>query len=244
MIQPYYSDKWVTIYHGDCREILPELPDKSVDLVLTDPPYNLGKRYGAKSNDSRDPKEYWQWYREIFALVDQCFGEGYLYVSQSDKGIFGAKPIFESLGLEYIQTLIWWGRNGYSMQLHRKSWSYRHEPILFMQKGNPPPLIAGQPGQWYTSVIEVPRPQSNFREGRYHPTQKPVGLYSIIIARTPSHIMLDNFAGVGSSLVAAKKLCCKSIGIEIEEKYCEIAARRCSQEVMELKVSRNKQGAL
>lgn len=232
-MRPYYEDKRVTIYHGDCREVLPQL-DVRADLVVADPPYNLGKRYGSKTNDARDLEVYWCWFGDIFKAVFEQMVEGYLYVSHSDKGIYHAKPVLEEIGLEYIQTLIWWGRNGYSMQLHRKSWSYRHEPILFMQKGDPPTLEAGNKGMWYTSVIEAPRPQSNFREGRYHPTQKPVKLYKILIARTPGQLLLDPFMGVGTSLIASKELNRHCIGIEIEEKYCEIAARRCSQEVMEL----------
>ena len=88
---------------------------------------------------------------------------------------------------------------------------------------------------WYTSVIEVPRPQSNYREGRCHIAQKPVNLYKTLIARTPGEIVLDPCMGVGTSLIAAKALNRKCIGIEIEEKYCELAVSRLSQMVMSLK---------
>lgn len=232
MIKPYFQDEAGTIYCGDCEEILPKL--SKVDLVVTDPPYNIGKKYGSKTSDSRDPEEYWKWFQDVFVFVFDLLSDGYLYLSHSDKGVYIAKPSLETIGFEYLQTLIWWGRNGYSMQLHRKSWSYRHEPILFMQRGNPPVLEAGVPGMWYTSVIEAPRPQSNFKEGRCHPTQKPVKLYKSLIARTPGQIILDPFMGSGTSLLAAKELGRKAIGIEIEEKYCEVAAKRMSQMVMEL----------
>ncbi|KKK59726.1 hypothetical protein LCGC14_3031520, partial [marine sediment metagenome] len=114
----------------------------------------------------------------------------YAYISHSDKGIYQAKPLLETLNFEYLQTLVWWGKNGYSMQLHRKTWSYRHELILFMQKGDPPALNTGEKGAWYTSVIEAPRPQSNFTEGRCHPTQKPLKLYKTLIYRTPGDVIL------------------------------------------------------
>ncbi len=231
VLKPYYQDEWVTIYHGDCIEVLSSLPEGSMDLIIADPPYNLGKKYGEKSNDSRDPEEYWKWFETIFTLIHGCMRDGYLYISHSDRGAYLAKPILETIGLEYIQTLIWWARNGYSMQLHRRTWSFRHEPILFLRKGTPACLESGEKGMWYTSVIEVPRPQSNYREGRCHITQKPVNLYKTLIARTPGEIALDPCMGVGTSLVAAKALYRKCIGIEIEEKYCEIAAKRCSQGV-------------
>ncbi len=231
-MQPYYEDKdaGITIYCGDCREILPQLP--KVDLVLTDPPYNLGKKYGPKTSDSRDPEEYWQWFYDVFSQVYQVSAESFLYLSHSDKGIYKAKPLLESIGFEYIQTLIWWGRNGYSMQLHRQSWSYRHEPILFMRKDQPRDLEVGGKGQWYTSVIEAPRPQSNFQDGRHHPTQKPTKLYDVLIARTPGVHVLDIFMGSGTSALAAKYNGRHYTGIEIEEKYCEIAVKRLAQGVM------------
>lgn len=231
-MKPYYQDEWVTIYHGDCLETMSEIEDGSMDILVTDPPYNIGKKYGPGTNDKRGLEEYWQWFDEVFSLVSQKVNTGYFYISHSDKGIYTAKPELEKLGLEYIQTLIWWGRNGYSMQLHRKSWSYRHEPILFFCKGDPDPLLVGDKGMWYTSVIEVPRPQSNFSEGRYHPTQKPVNLYKTLIQRTPGKVILDPFMGSGTSLIAAKGLERKAIGLEIEEEYCEIAAKRCVSAVL------------
>ena len=233
-MKPYYEHAGITIYHGDCREILPQiapLSQEPFDLICADPPYNLGKNYGQASSDNLSPEEYWQWFGVVFGQCLLRMRAGYLYVSHCDKGVYEAKPILEKLGFRYIQTLIWWGRNGYSMQLHRKSWSYRHEPILFMEYGDAEPLTAGETGDWYTSVIEGPRPQSNFAEGRYHPTQKPWKLYSTLLRRTPGRCMLDPTCGSGSTLIAAKAQGKTAIGIEIEEKYCEIAAKRLSQEV-------------
>lgn len=232
MIKPYYEEPGITIYHGDCRDILPHL--EPVDLVLTDPPYNLGKRYGEGTNDARDLEDYRNWFREIFGVVYRKIGDGYLYCSHSDRGSYLAKEDLEGIGFSFVQTLIWWGKNGYSMQLHRKTWSYRHEAILFMSKGEPRDLEAGIPGMWYTSVIEAPRPQSNFKEGRHHPTQKPLKLYKNLIQRTPGEAVLDPFLGSGTCLIAAKDLGRKAIGIEIEEKYCEIAVQRLKQEVLPL----------
>ena len=233
MASPYYQDDYVTIYHGDCRD-MSVLDAGSVDVVVTDPPYNSGKNYGKATLDSRPDDEYWDWFTEAFTETDRVLGDGYAYISHSDKGMWTAKPRLEALGLRYVQSLIWWGRNGYSMQMARRSWSYRHESILFFVKGEPDPLMAGDPGMWYTTVIEAPRPQSNFREGRFHVTQKPVKLYKIIIARTPGLVILDQFLGSGSVAVAAKALARTCIGFEIEEENCEIAANRCRQTVMEL----------
>ncbi|MDD1779024.1 MAG: site-specific DNA-methyltransferase [Candidatus Helarchaeota archaeon] len=232
-MKPYYEKEGITIYLGDCRDILPHLGP--VDLVLTDPPYNLGKKYGLGTNDHQELETYLLWFKDIFSLIHKVVLCGYLYCSHSDKGIYLVKPILETIGFNYIQTLIWWGKNGYSMQLHRKSWSYRHEPILFMETGDPPFLLdCGVKDIWYTSVIEASRPQSNFKEGRQHPTQKPIKLFKVLAKRTPGEIILDPFMGSGTTLVAAKQLGRKAIGIEIEEKYCEIAVKRLAQGVLSL----------
>lgn len=226
-MKPYYQDEWVTLYCGDALKVLPNL--ETFDCVATDPPYNLGKKYGDKVDDSRDPRQYWRWFRYVFKLVYSKMGDGFLYCPHSDKGVYRAKPSLETIGFEYIQTLIWWGKNGYSMQLHRQSWSYRHEPILFMRKGEPRDLEAGDPGMWYTSVIEVPRPQSNFPENRYHPTEKPLGLYRVLLARTPGQVVLDPFCGSGTTLIAARDLKKKAIGIEIQEENCAITVQRLKE---------------
>ena len=239
-MKPYWTDGDRTIYCGDALEILPHL--SGVDLVVTDPPYNLGKDYGPEVDDSRPPEDYWIWFGTVFKAIFEIMDVGYLYTSHSDKGVYLAKPLLETLGFDYIQTLIWWGRNGYSMQLSRHSWSFRHESILFMQKGVPRDLEVGEPGMRYTSVIEVPRPQSNFPEGRYHPTQKPVGLYKAILQRTPGDLLVDPFMGVGTSLRAAAAVGKRAIGIDKRREYCEIAVqllqgklpKRISQLVMAL----------
>ena len=222
-----WQDKFINkIVCGDCLELLQEIPDGAVDLIVTDPPYNLKKNYGTASNDNLPSDQYWKlvesWTKEWYRLL----GDGYCYVSHSDKGIYNLKPQMETSGFKYIQTLVWWGKNGYSMQLHRRSWSYRHELILFCQKGEPGVLSAGDPGDWYTSVIEAPRPQSNFKEGRFHPTQKPLLLYWRLIKRTPGGIILDPFCGSGTTCVAAKKLGRRYIGIDISPEYCQIARSR------------------
>lgn len=222
------------IYNEDWLVGAIKLQNGSIPLVVTDPPYNIGKKYGSKTNDNRPETEYWDWFEKVFRQVWRVMMEGYLYMSHSDRGVYEAKPILENIGFDYIQTLIWWGKNGYSMQLHRKSWSYRHEPILFMQKGNPSVLEFGEKGMWYTSVLDVPRPQSNFKEGRFHPTQKPVKLYRNLIQRTPGNIVLDPFIGSGTTAIACIGLGRHYIGFDIESKNCEISKKRLSQVQLEL----------
>lgn len=233
-MKPYYETELGKLYHGDCREVMKGL--EHVDLIIADPPYNIGKKYGEKTNDKKDPGTYWGWFTNIFSGTYQLLNDGYFYVFHSDKGVYKAKPILEMIGLEYIQTLIWWGKNGYSRSLHRNTWSFRHEPILFFRKGSPEKLEVNKKGMHFTTVIEVSRPQSNFKEGRFHQTQKPIKLYSILIYRTPGKITLDPFLGSGTTAIVCEKLSRRWIGIEIEEKNCEIAAKRIENERSQLKM--------
>jgi len=228
----FYQDDWATIYCGDCRKILP-LIDQKIDLVITDPPYNVKINYGQFYRDNKAPRDYKKYLRTIFNSINM--DQGYLYVSQSDNGIYLLRPVLEKIGFQFIQHLIWWGKNGYSSQLHEKGWTFRHEIILFLKKGSPKPLDARTPGIWFQTVIEVTRPQSQFKEGRFHPTQKPVGLYRKILLRTPGEIIVDPFLGSGTLCIAAKNLNRKSIGIEINPKYCEIAVKRLRQEVFDFR---------
>ncbi|MFO7935843.1 MAG: site-specific DNA-methyltransferase [Bacteroidales bacterium] len=207
-MKPYYQDKWVKIFHGDCREILPQL-DVKVDLVLTDPPYGID--YAAhpivgkgKSQSNHKPMEW-----------DSSRFEDLV-------GILGRAG----------QSIIW-GGNYYSLPL-TKSW-------LVWYKRDAPPSMGDAELAWSnlgvnTQVFDCPIAAVN-SERIGHPTQKPVALFCWCLAFVPNaKIILDPFLGSGTTCYCAKKLNRYSIGIEIEEKYCEIAAKRCCQEVMELNV--------
>jgi len=225
-MKPYYSDKWVTIYHGDCREILPNLP--KVGLVLTDPPYSLPARISDtrqlfyRSLTELSILEYF--FRDFFSWCDKVVKNSAVYYIFCDGQSY---PVFYSLLYGYVKSvrpLIWdkmTSINGYS-------WRHQHELIIFAEMANAPLVKTGDGDILRFRAVPVMK--------RKHPAEKPVDLLCSLIAKTAKEnsITLDPFMGVGSSVVAAKKLNRKCIGIEIEEKYCEIAARRCSQEVMEL----------
>ena len=106
----------------------------------------------------------------------------------------------------------------------------KHELILYLRKGMGLPAKARP--EWFVSVMPVPRPQSNFREGRFHATQKPIGLMRRLVDFQEAQMVIDPCMGSGSTLRAAKDLGYQAIGIDIEEANCEIAARRMAQSVM------------
>ena len=209
---PYYQDDSCTIYHADCRDILPQL--EPVDLVLTDPPYGIGEDGGDKKR-RRDYEplvvhEKFNWdqdrpNREIFQMIFAC---------SKHQAIFGGNYFTDYLPPS--MGWIYWDK--------RMGGDFSDGELIF------------------TSQKKALRrfdvsPFENLRGGhdRQHPTQKPLSLMKYIILRFENaQTILDPFMGSGTTLVAAKNLDRKAIGIEREEKYCEIAVKRLSQEVLSL----------
>ena len=218
-MKPYYQDEWATIYHGDCREILPTLP--KVDLVLTDPPYGIGE--GAKATRrtaSAKPDRRWR-------------GRGRTdYETTFDD----TRPSDWVLGLiqEKAEHLIIFGGNYFSLP-PSSCW-------LVWDKLNGASDFADCELAWTNldkAVRKISYLWNGFQkakpEDRKHPTQKPLEVISWAILQAPEtcRTILDPVMGSGTTLVAAKNLNRKAIGIELEEKYCEIAAKRLAQRVMD-----------
>lgn len=210
-MKPYYQDGAVTIYNCDCREILPQL--EPVDLVLADPPYNVGKDYG-QHNDSMTRENYELWCSQWFGLL-----------SAKRKIIF---PGHGNLGM--------WFRiaNPHSIGCWFKPGNPAHGGLF--QWAEWEPFLVYDPSAHAIGGSDVYRyPVSNQSDiANGHPCPKPLPLFSQIIHRTKAEFVVDPFMGSGTTLRAAKDLGRKAIGIEIEEKYCEIAARRMGQEVLQL----------
>ena len=211
--KPYYSHAGQTIYHGDCREILSELP--KVDLVLTDPPYGIGESLGKNKSRGKmaTSKDYgyatWDMAPPSIELIE-------LVINQGKSAIL--------FGGNYFNVppsscwLVWDKDNGQTDFADCElAWT------------NLPKAVRRVKHKWQGMLQED---MAN-KEVRHHPTQKPlpVMLWAIHQANNPQTI-LDPFMGSGTTLVAAKQLGRQGIGIELEERYCEIAALRLSQEVM------------
>jgi len=206
---PYYDCDGITIYHGDCREILPYLP--KVDLVLTDPPYGVGFQY-ASYQDSLDG-----W-----------------------KALMG--------------DLVPWIRNNSSMgilpscQIKQLGWIYELYPpdwLLCWYKGSPGHVAFVGFNDWEPLLVYGKRKGLHMHDYFYcqpapadngHPCPKPIKWANHLIGKTTKQdeTVLDPFMGSGTTLVAAKQLHRKAIGIEIEEKYVEIAIKRLGQGVLAL----------
>lgn len=198
-MRPYYEHAGITIYHGDCLDVLPGLG--AVDLVVTDPPYGVGYAHW----DSAVPPMTWlEWSRANARLVvfTPSNGSQYLYPPPT--------------------WTLCWARPGSVQRAFGGGFSH-WEPILVYGDRNP-----------YDVDCRVFPPNTGAGKTG-HPCPKPTRLMTWLISGSGfSGTVLDPFAGSGTTLIAAKDLGRRAIGIEIEERYCEIAAKRLSQEVLPL----------
>jgi DNA modification methylase len=214
-MKPYYEENGITIYHGDCKQILPML--EPVDLVLTDPPYGIGEARG--KNKSRgllaDPKDYgcaaWDDAPPSRWMFD------WLMEMSSHQIIFGGN----FFGLPASSCWLVWDKeiNGDFADCEL-AWTNLRKAVRRLK--------------WrWNGMLQENMAKKEYRE---HPTQKPLEVMKWAIEQAPPNCMtiLDPFCGSGTTLRAAKDLGRKAIGIEIEEKYCEIAANRLRQEVLNL----------
>jgi len=209
--KPYYEDEAVTIYHGDCREMLPQLP--GFDVVVTDPPYGIRHRVG------------WDGPLKGEKIVGDCDTSARDFVLSSVAGkpalVFGTWRVERPAG---IRAILVWDKGSWGMGDLSIPWTPSWEEIYV--------LGHGFSGRRSNGVLRYNAPQTS--NGRVHPNQKPLPLVADLLAKCPGSTVLDPFMGSGTTLRAAKDLGRKAIGIEIEEKYCEIAAKRMAQEVLPL----------
>lgn len=207
--KPYYEHAGITIYHGDCRDILPQLGP--VDLVLTDPPYGVGKAAWDVLPSGA--------LRSAWGLASMAM---LVFWSAFDLATVPAE-----VGESPKNTIVWWKPNLPALWMFdRARLAAQWEPLFYFAKPG------FEPQERPTDVWAANYPH-NSPAHRSHPTEKPLGLVTKAARVFGGEAILDPFMGSGTTLRAAKDLGRKAIGIEIEEKYCAIAAKRLSQEVLD-----------
>lgn len=266
-MRPYYEHGGITIYHGDCAEVLPSVG--MIDLFFTSPPYNLGvttgggfankfvrnhghyspnaglgKRGGGGKwsggaladgygvhNDKMPWPEYEAWQRSILTL---CWAQ----LSETGAIFYNHKPRVQSCetwlplslnpGLPLRQIITWARAGGINFApthyVPTCEWIMVFAKPAFRLRDK---AASGIGDVWY--VAQEPDPS--------HPAPFPEALPSRAISTTAGGVVCDPFSGQGSTLRAAKRLGRQAIGIEIEERYCEIAAKRLAQEVLPMEVA-------
>lgn len=217
----YYQDESVTVYHGDCREMTDWL---EADVLVSDVPYGIDYR----SNQRRQTLA-----RSIEGDEDTTVRDTALTMWEADykRGIynpdrpaliFGTWRIPRPMGTRMV--LIWDTKGALGMGAMDLPWKPSHQEIYVLGKG-----FRGHRG---SDVIVCAPVQSLGYNGRTHPHEKPVELMMQLIDKCPPGVVADPFAGSGSTLVAAKRLGRRAIGVEVNEAYCEVIARRLDQGVL------------
>ncbi len=263
----YNAKSSIVLFHGDARHFLGDIPDGVVKLIITSPPYNIGKEYETRvsiENYLAQQREViHELYRVLHPAGSICWQVGN-YVEKSE--IFPLDiffyPIFKSLGMKLRNRIVWHFGHG----LHaKKRFSGRYETLLWFTKGdyytfnlddvrvpakypgkrhykgpkkgqlsgnpkgkNPSDIWLLMQEEWKTGLWDIPNVKSNHPEKTGHPAQFPIELVErcVLAMTNEGDIVLDPYAGVGSSLVAALKRGRRAMGSEKERKYVEIAQKR------------------
>lgn len=223
MIEPYYDRDGITIYHGDAMDVLPDIKLGGA-VVVTDPPFFLpahistSRRTWPRTLGNLAVME--SYFRAVFDCVAGAIGPDggfYSFCDSTSYAVFFsvAYPLFDR-----TQSIVWNKTNGGL----GNGWRHQHEFILHGAFDK----TAYAEG-FRVDVIDCPVIPS---AERAHPSEKPVDVVRQLIAAHPAALIVDPFMGSGTTLRAAKDLGRRVIGIEIEERYCEIAVKRLAQEVL------------
>lgn len=249
---PYYADDFATIYHGEALAVLGDLEPASVDVLLTDPPYSSGgmfrsdraaepsakyrgwsqsedgssrkptAEYGSFGGDCRDQ---WSWIRWCAAWGTETLRvvrpSGLAYQFTDWRQLPATTDAMQWAGWTWQGFIVW--DKGVGRPIKGRFRNHL-EYVVWATNG----AHKGDETQYPSVLISVPTVGSNERE---HVTQKPVALLKEMLSIVPGdqHRVLDPFMGSGSTLVAAKALGHRVVGIELDERYCEIAATRLAQ---------------
>lgn len=268
-MKSYYEEAGITIYHGDCREVLPLMPP--ADLIFTSPPYNLGnttgggfaKRLGGMAyqaghyspdtplgkrggvgkwsggalaygygdfDDALPHGDYVAQQKDITRAFWSNLSEvGAIFYNHKPRVLAGKVilPIdYISAELrDFVRQEIVWARAG-GVNFSPSFYCPTHERILIIAK--PAWRLRDKSASGVGDVWYIPQ-----EGGTEHPAPFPIGLPLRAMETTVPGLVIDPFAGSGTTLRAAKDLGRCAIGIEIEERYCEIAAKRLSQGVFD-----------
>lgn len=224
----------INLMHGDCLELMKEIPDESVDLVLTDPPYTMTKR-GRSCRPNWMPNNMGDnvfiggipdaeaWMAECFRVLKN---RTHFYTFCNTNDLYKYLETAKKVGFKFHNLISMIKDTGMPNRWYLK----QTEILLFFRKGSAKPINDMTSRDW--AFVKMPR-KSN---GKLHITQKPVDFISKIIGNSTvyNETVLDPFMGSGTTGVACKNLNRKFIGIEKDDKYFEIARNRIENHVAPL----------
>ena len=218
---PYYDQDGVTIWHGDCRDILPALGRDVADVIVTDPPYGMAFSAGARCDEGTGWTSRWTGHRiegdDSTAARDEVLD----WWGANPSLVFGT---WKTAAPPMVREMLVWdkvvstGKDALDIPW-RPSWE-----CIYV-------IGHGFVGSRSHGVLRYSLP-TLAPERRDHPTAKPVDLMRELVSKCPPGTVLDPFMGSGTTLRAAKDLGRKAIGVELEERYCEVAVKRLAQGVL------------
>ena len=228
-MKPYYETELGKLYHGDCLQIMPEL--ESVDLVLTDPPFKISQTYTANvdADNLSSVSKIWPVSMELFKITKP----GAYFAMFYDTRIL---PLaIESMrwsNWKYLRGLTFYRRWGNANKLY--GWMSTSDFILLFRKPSKSKYLFYS-NDWRHDVYIKDKPEET---GFHHPAQKPISDIKHLIAHLSpiGGLCIDPFCGSGTTAIACERLKRRWIGIEIEERYCQIAAKRIERERQQLKL--------
>lgn len=218
----YYEDESVKIYHGNCFDVMPEL--NGFNAVITDPPYMFGAASVSGTANSKvsrftDILNQSYFYREIIEVSKKCLvNDSAIWMFINWRSIPVIMKAVSDFGANIESLLVWdkeWIGPGGSVGLRPS-----YEMAALIPFGNFAIPNRGLPDIW--------RCKWSSTKPNGHPSEKPEDLLAKMVYETPG-IILDPFLGSGTTLAAAKRIQRKAVGIEVDERYCEMAANRCRQ---------------
>lgn len=225
MTKPYYDDGLITIYCGDCREIMPELAP--VDLVLTDPPYGIGE-----SNKKNLTRGWRPGGANCARALPRNYGETFWDGAPIEQALFDGL-------ITMAREAIIWGGNFYQTPAG-SCWlvwdKCKPEGVDFAACELAFTTLPGAVRKFtylWNGFCRERTADGKHKQFREHLTEKPIPLLRWCLGLAPrARSVLDPFMGSGTTLRAAKDVGVRGIGVELEERYCEIAARRMAQEAL------------
>lgn len=236
----YYQDESVTLYHADSTDVMAGLADQSFNCVITDPPYSEATHKNARSNSSSARARS----NRVLSGIRKDFGSisaEDLRAALTECGRISKGWVIATL--DYHHSFTYEGNPPEGLRLMR---------LGVWLKTDPMPQISGdRPAPGWESIAYMHRTDIRSKwngggkhgnwhgpkeQGGQHPTAKPVPMVAnwVRLFTNPGDSILDPFAGSGTTLLAAKNEGRKAVGVELDEAYCEVIAKRLSQEVFDL----------
>lgn len=232
-MKPYFENQQVTLYYGDSFEVMSGLEDESIDCVITDPPYTETMHKNARKNDSKMEQV-------VEGLSFEAFTEDKQRLAFIELGRLTKSWVVSTLAFEHsaafyadpptgldVKRIGVWVKNNPMPQISGDRPAHGWESIAYLHKQGRKSVWNGG-GNHGNYVSNLARPTG-------HPTPKPLSMISSFVERftNAGDLILDPFAGGGTTLFAARNLGRRAIGVEIDEKYCELIANRLSQEAFD-----------